>query len=140
MTFTKNYKCIIINKHFGNYRVTNETSALKLFCFFAIIVPNFYIKFIFTTRMKEFRAAIIRMHERGTGKREIGRLLGIDESTVRKAIKRFEETGSNDNRKREKTARSSRNIQRAKGMIKRNDFWRQRVDLPTGRGPGTQGI
>uniref|UniRef100_A0A914EB79 Transposase IS30-like HTH domain-containing protein n=1 Tax=Acrobeloides nanus TaxID=290746 RepID=A0A914EB79_9BILA len=70
--------------------------------------------------MKEFRAAIIRMHERGTGKREIGRLLGIDESTVRKAIKRFEETGSNDNRKREKTARSSRNIQRAKGMIKRN--------------------
>ena len=51
--------------------------------------------------MKEFRAAIIRMHERGTGKREIGRLLGIDESTVRKAIKRFEETGSNDNRKRE---------------------------------------
>uniref|UniRef100_A0A914EF83 Transposase n=1 Tax=Acrobeloides nanus TaxID=290746 RepID=A0A914EF83_9BILA len=70
--------------------------------------------------MKEFRAAIIRMHERRTGKREIGRLLGIDESTVRKAIKRFEETGSNDNRKREKTARSSRNIQRAKGMIKRN--------------------
>uniref|UniRef100_A0A914E620 Uncharacterized protein n=1 Tax=Acrobeloides nanus TaxID=290746 RepID=A0A914E620_9BILA len=70
--------------------------------------------------MKEFRAAIIRMHERGTGKREIGRLLGIDESTVRKAIKRFEETGSNDNRKREKTARSSRNIQRANGMIKRN--------------------
>ena len=70
--------------------------------------------------MKEFRAAIIRMHERGTGKREIGRLLGIDESTVRKAIKRFEETGSNDNRKREKTARSSRNIQRSKGMIKRN--------------------
>jgi transposase len=87
---------------------------------FAIIVPNFYIKFIFTARMKEFRAAIIRMHERGTGKREIGRLLGIDESTVRKAIKRFEETGSNDNRKREKTARSSRNIQRSKGMIKRN--------------------
>src|SRR6185437_2544603 len=102
------------------YRVTNETSALKLFCFFAIIAPNFYIKFVFTARMKEFRAAIIRMNERGTGKREIGRLLGIDESTVRKAIKRFEETGSNDNRKREKTARSSRNIQRAKGMIKRN--------------------
>uniref|UniRef100_A0A914EC06 Transposase n=1 Tax=Acrobeloides nanus TaxID=290746 RepID=A0A914EC06_9BILA len=33
--------------------------------------------------MKEFRDAIIRMHEHGTGKREIGRLLGIDDSTVR---------------------------------------------------------
>uniref|UniRef100_A0A914D588 Uncharacterized protein n=1 Tax=Acrobeloides nanus TaxID=290746 RepID=A0A914D588_9BILA len=31
--------------------------------------------------MKEFGAAIVRMHEIGTGKREIGRLLGIDEST-----------------------------------------------------------
>ena len=39
--------------------------------------------------MKEFRPAIIRMHERGVEKREIGRLLGIHEATVRKAIKRF---------------------------------------------------
>jgi transposase len=73
--------------------------------------------------MKEFRAAIIRMHERGTGKREIGRLLGIDESTVRKAIKRFEETGSNQDRPGrgpKKTARSQQNIQRAKGMIRSN--------------------
>uniref|UniRef100_A0A914DC76 Transposase n=1 Tax=Acrobeloides nanus TaxID=290746 RepID=A0A914DC76_9BILA len=42
--------------------------------------------------MKEFRPAIIRMHERGIEKREISRLLGIHEATVRKAIKRFEET------------------------------------------------
>ena len=48
--------------------------------------------------MKEFRAAIIRMHERGVGKREIGRLLGIDESTVRKAITQCQETGSNEDR------------------------------------------
>uniref|UniRef100_A0A914EI27 Uncharacterized protein n=1 Tax=Acrobeloides nanus TaxID=290746 RepID=A0A914EI27_9BILA len=48
--------------------------------------------------MKEFRPAIIRMHEHGVGKREIGRLLGIHEATVRKAIKRFEETESNEDR------------------------------------------
>ena len=42
--------------------------------------------------MKEFRPAIIRMHERGVEKGEIGRLLGIHEATVRKARKRFEET------------------------------------------------
>uniref|UniRef100_A0A914C4I2 Transposase n=1 Tax=Acrobeloides nanus TaxID=290746 RepID=A0A914C4I2_9BILA len=45
--------------------------------------------------MKEFRRAIIRIHERGVEKREIGRLLGIHEATVRKAIKCFEETESN---------------------------------------------
>uniref|UniRef100_A0A914DX00 Transposase n=1 Tax=Acrobeloides nanus TaxID=290746 RepID=A0A914DX00_9BILA len=32
--------------------------------------------------MKEFRPAIIRMHERGVEKREIGRLLGIHEATT----------------------------------------------------------
>ena len=42
--------------------------------------------------MKELRPAIIRMHQRGTAKREIARLLGIGESTVRKAIQRHEET------------------------------------------------
>ena len=36
--------------------------------------------------MKEFRAAIIRMHDNGVGNREIGRLLSISEATVRKAI------------------------------------------------------
>ena len=45
--------------------------------------------------MKELRPAIIRMHQRGTAKREIARLLGIGESTVRKDIQRHEETGTN---------------------------------------------
>ena len=53
--------------------------------------------------MKEFRPAIIRMHERGKGVREIARDLGISPNTVSVAIKRFKETGSNENRRREKT-------------------------------------
>lgn len=70
--------------------------------------------------MNELRPAIIRAHENGKGVREIARFLDIEPSTVSRTIKRFEETGSNENRKREKTARSRRNIQRTKGMIKRN--------------------
>ena len=73
--------------------------------------------------MKEFRQAIIRMHENGVGNREIARLLSISEATVRKAIKRYEETGSYEDRSgrgRKKEARSKKNIQRAKGMIQRN--------------------
>ena len=45
--------------------------------------------------MCEFRPAIIRVHQNGTEKREISRLLSVPESTVRYAIKRFEETGKN---------------------------------------------
>jgi len=67
--------------------------------------------------MKELRPAIIRAHEKGKGVREIVRFLDIEPSTVSRTIKRFEETGSNKNRKREKTARSRRNIQRAKAIF-----------------------
>uniref|UniRef100_A0A914DQS9 Transposase n=1 Tax=Acrobeloides nanus TaxID=290746 RepID=A0A914DQS9_9BILA len=70
--------------------------------------------------MKEFRPAIIRMHERGVEKCEIGRLFGIHEATVRKAIKRFKETESNEDRpgkSLKKTARSQGNVQRARRMI-----------------------
>ena len=52
--------------------------------------------------MKELRPAIIRAHEKGKGVREIARFLDIEPSTVSRTIKRFEETGSNENRKREK--------------------------------------
>uniref|UniRef100_A0A914E8C1 Uncharacterized protein n=1 Tax=Acrobeloides nanus TaxID=290746 RepID=A0A914E8C1_9BILA len=44
-------------------------------------------------------------------------------STVNDAIKRYKETGNNEDRKgrgRKKTARSRKNVQCAKGMIKRN--------------------
>ena len=67
--------------------------------------------------MKGLRPAIIRAHEKGKGVREIARFLDIEPSTVSRTIKRFEETGSNENRKREKTARSRRNIQRAKAIL-----------------------
>ena len=52
--------------------------------------------------MKELRPAIIRAHEKGKGVREIARFLDIEPSTVSRTIKRFEETGSNENRKRKK--------------------------------------
>ena len=67
--------------------------------------------------MMELRPVIIRAHEKGKGVREIARFLDIEPSTVSRTIKRFEETGSNENRKREKTARSRRNIQRAKAIF-----------------------
>jgi transposase len=73
--------------------------------------------------MKELRPAIIRMHERGVKNNEIVRLLGVHEATVRKAIERFEETGSNNDRKRsgrKKTARTPKNIQRVKKMMQQN--------------------
>ena len=73
--------------------------------------------------MKEFRAAIIRMHDNGVGNREIGRLLSISEATVRKVIIRYQETGGHGDRPgrgQKKTARSKKNIQRAKGMVRRN--------------------
>ena len=72
---------------------------------------------------KNLREAIIRAHDRGKTQREIADFLGIALGTVNKAIKRFEETGSHEDRKGrgpKKTARSRRNVQRAKGMIERN--------------------
>ena len=72
---------------------------------------------------KNLREAIIRAHDRGKTQREIADFLGIALGTVNKAIKRFEETGSHEDRKGrgpKKTARSRRNVQRTKGMIERN--------------------
>ena len=69
---------------------------------------------------KDLRPAIIRAHEKGKAVREIARFLDISPATVSRAIKRFEETGSNKDRERVKTARNRRNIQRAKAMINRN--------------------
>lgn len=74
-------------------------------------------------KTSEFRPAIIRMHENGKSMNQIAKDLGISRCAVQKAVKRFEETGSNKDRPgrgRKKTARSKKNIQRAKGMIKRN--------------------
>ena len=48
--------------------------------------------------LSSLREAIIRAHERGKTVMEIVDFLGISQSTVSKAIKRFEETGSNEDR------------------------------------------
>uniref|UniRef100_A0A914DYX7 Uncharacterized protein n=1 Tax=Acrobeloides nanus TaxID=290746 RepID=A0A914DYX7_9BILA len=71
-------------------------------------------------QLQNLREAIIIAHNRGKKQAEIAYFLDISQGAVSKTIKRFEETGSNVNRKREKTARSKKNILRAKGMIKRN--------------------
>ena len=48
--------------------------------------------------MSDLRAGIVRLYQEGRGVMEISRLLNIQHLTVSKAIKRFEETGSNEDR------------------------------------------
>lgn len=50
--------------------------------------------------MGDLRPAIVKLWQDGKRKCEISRLLDVPESTVRDAIKRFEETGSNKDRAR----------------------------------------
>uniref|UniRef100_A0A914EQS8 Transposase n=1 Tax=Acrobeloides nanus TaxID=290746 RepID=A0A914EQS8_9BILA len=73
--------------------------------------------------LKNLREAIIRAHNRGKGQREIADFLGISSGTVNKAIKRFEETGSYEDRPGrdpKKTARSQENVQRALEMLQQD--------------------
>ena len=73
--------------------------------------------------MAEMRPAIIKLHEKGFSTRKIGELLDVPQRTVVDDIKRYKETGSNEDRKgrgRKKEARNRRNVQRGKGMIQRN--------------------
>uniref|UniRef100_A0A914EJC5 Uncharacterized protein n=1 Tax=Acrobeloides nanus TaxID=290746 RepID=A0A914EJC5_9BILA len=74
-------------------------------------------------KMAEMRLAIIKLHEKGYSTREIEQLLDVSKSSVGRHIKRYDETGNHEDRKgrgRKKTARSRKNIERAKGMIQRN--------------------
>lgn len=73
--------------------------------------------------MKDLRPAIIRAHNRGKKQNEIADFLGISQGTVSKAIKRFEETGSNQDRAgrgRPRKARTPINKRKIKGRIQRN--------------------
>ena len=93
----------------------------RIFAFYAFFCNvNLFFSIIMKS-LSSLREAIIRAHDRGKTVMEIADFLGISHSTVSKAIKRFEETGSNEDRHgrgRKKSARSKRNILRAKGMIK----------------------
>ena len=63
--------------------------------------------------MKELRPAIIRMYQNGIPMREISRLLDVPKSTVIDDIKRFEETGTNEDRARrgsQRAARTTKNL------------------------------
>src|SRR3954462_14363166 len=71
-------------------------------------------------QLQNLRDAIIQAHIRGKKQNEIADFLGISQGTVSRTIKRYEETGSNDNRKREKTARTPENIQLAREAIRQN--------------------
>ena len=73
--------------------------------------------------LKNLREAIIRAHNRGKGQREIADFFGISPGTVNKAIKRFEETGSYEDRSGrgpKKTARSQESVQRALEMLQQD--------------------
>lgn len=79
--------------------------------------------------MKELRCAIYRLFEQGKRKSEISRLLQVPESTVRKVIKRFQETGSHDDRPgrgAKKTATTAANREKIKRRIQRNSSWSTR--------------
>ena len=93
---------------------------------FFIFTSFIFIIFFYSDKMKSLknlRDAIIHAHERGKKQVEIAEFLGISTSTVNDAIKRYKETGNNEDRKgrgRKKTARTRKNVLCAKGMIKRN--------------------
>ena len=68
--------------------------VLDISLFQLIFISNLY----FLVKMKELRPAIIRAHEQGKRVREIASFLNITPMMVSCAIKRFEETGSNQDR------------------------------------------
>ena len=69
---------------------------------FFIFTSFIFIIFFYSDKMKSLknlRDAIIRAHERGKKQVEIAEFLGISTSTVNDAIKRYKETGNNEDRK-----------------------------------------
>ena len=70
-------------------------------------------------KMKELRAAILRMRSFGDSMGKIAKDLRISKATVQTAIERGT-IEDRPGRGRKKTARSQQNIRRAKAMIQRN--------------------
>ncbi len=73
--------------------------------------------------MKEVRLAVIRLFQEGRSKAEISRLLQVPETTVRRDIKRYQETGSNNDRAgrgRKRTANTAVNRRKIRQRIQTN--------------------
>lgn len=89
--------------------------------------------------MSNQRSAIIKLHEKGKGATEIGRLLDIHRNTVSKAIKRYQETGSNHDRPRSgrpKTANTAANRKKILGRIARNPSTQKNSTRKLGKAVG----
>ncbi|PAV84337.1 hypothetical protein WR25_16818 [Diploscapter pachys] len=89
--------------------------------------------------MSSQHSAIINLHEKDKGATEIGRLLDIHCNTFHKAIKRYEETGSNDDRPRSghpKTASTAANRQKILSRIARNPSSRKNSTRKLGKTVG----
>ena len=68
-------------------------------------------------KTSDFRPAIIRMHEKGKSMNKIAEDLGISRHAEQDAVKRFEETGSNEDRPKGRPEKTTRNRRNIKGMI-----------------------
>ena len=79
--------------------------------------------------MNSFRPAIVRLFEDGKRISEIARLLNLPRMTVSDAVKRYQETGSNNDRVRSgrpRTSNTSVNRRRIKSRLQRNPRWSTR--------------
>jgi transposase len=89
--------------------------------------------------LSELRGGIIRLFEQGKSGYKIARLLKTPYSTVKKAIKRFRETGGNNDRPRSgrpRIARTPDNRQKIKARIKRNRSSRKNSTRKMGKALG----
>ena len=73
--------------------------------------------------MKDLRLAVVRLFNKGKSKAEISRLLNVPVSTVKRDIKRFNETWNNNDRPgrgRKKIANTATNQKKIKKLISKN--------------------
>ena len=79
--------------------------------------------------MRELRPAIVKLFAQGKKKSEISELLNVPETTVRRAIKRHQDTGSNEDRLRSgrpNTSNTAVNRRKINRRITRNPSWSTR--------------
>jgi transposase len=74
-------------------------------------------------RLLELRPAFVYLNQKGKSVRDIAKLFGVDKNTVSRAVKRFNETGTNKNRAgsgRPRTATSAANQEAVANEIAAN--------------------